>query len=574
MASSSTDTVASQSRPHAHALPSASAACDAIIIGAGVSGLCALYQIRTRFPTWKVRVIDAASDVGGTWYWNSYPGCRFDSESLSYAISFDKDLLNEWHWKEAYSPQPETLKYFQRFAEKHQLKDCVLFDTTVQSAHWNEGEKTWTLADDKGGQHVARFVVSAMGFLSSPTLPAICGIETFKGEVFHTSRWPRDLDVKRDFAGKRIGIIGTGATGIQIITALSKEPAIKSVTVFQRTANWAAPLRNREISVEEMDQLKKTYPDIFDKCFQSASGFVHLPDHRKWADLSEEERIAHWEKLYNAPGFGKWLSVFADTYTSRAANAHYSDFMANKIRQRVVDPETAESLIPKTHGFGTRRVPLESGYFEAYNKEHIHLVDLRKTPIGTVSPTGIQTSDGNQHVVDVLICATGFDAITGAFAAIDFHGKENRPMAIPSDSPDGQRAVWPDHRPQTYLGISVPDMPNFFMVLGPHQPYGNATRNVEYIVSAICDLLQYTMEHGYRHVEATQGAAKNWVQHIEDCARGQVLMNEVDSWMTGVNTNVKGKTTRIISRYCGEAKEFRRRVERAAAANYEGFIFE
>ncbi|KIW79874.1 hypothetical protein Z517_06489 [Fonsecaea pedrosoi CBS 271.37] len=570
---SGSSTTADRLKAISDTLPPSNETYDVIIIGSGLSGLCSLHHIRERFPAWKVQVIDAAPDVGGTWYWNSYPGCRFDSESLSYALSFDKDLLNEWHWKEAYSPQPETLKYFQRFAEKHKLKDFILSNTSIQEAHWNERKKTWTLIDNKGGQHVSTFVISAMGFLSSSTLPAIRGIETFQGELFHTSRWPKYLDIKRDFAGKRIGVIGTGATGIQIITALSKEPGIKSLEVFQRTANWAAPLRNKEISADEMEELKKTYPDIFDKCFRSASGFMHLPDSRKWADVSEEERFAHWEKLYNTPGFGKWLSVFADTYTDRAANAAYSEFMANKIRQRVKDPETAESLIPKTHGFGTRRVPLESGYFEAYNQEHVHLVDLRKTPIECITPGGIQTSDGQEHPLDILICATGFDAITGAFSAIDFHGKDGRPMIASGDTPGGEHAVWTDHRPQTYLGFTVPNMPNLFMVLGPHQPFGNATRNVEYIVDAICDLLQYIREHDYHYVEATQQAADSWYQHVEECARGQILMNEVDSWMTGVNTNVKGKTTRTISRYCGESKEFRRRVERVAAADYDGFRF-
>ncbi|CVK86169.1 related to monooxigenase [Fusarium mangiferae] len=554
-------------------VPQSTSTFDVLILGAGLSGLCSLYQLKKRFPEWRIRVLDAAPDVGGTWYWNSYPGCRFDSESLSYCFSFDKELLDEWHWKEAFSPQPETHKYITYFAEKHNLKKDVQFNTTVTKATWSEGDRTWTFVDEAGNEYVSTFFISCMGFLSAPTLPAIEGIEDFSGKLFHTSRWPKDLDINRDFVGKRIGVIGTGATGIQITTAVSKVDGVESLSVFQRTANWSAPLRNSEITLEQMAEHKKNYDNIFKICETSSSGFMHHGDPRKSLEVSEEERLELWEKLYNTPGFGKWLGVFSDTYTDRYANSLYSNFMAEKIRQRVDDPAIAESLIPKDHGFGTRRVPMESGYFEAFNKSNVHLVDLKKTPIDRVTPSGILTSDGKEHKLDILICATGFNAITGAFSAIDWHGKQNRPLIATSDSPKGDQAVWVDHRPRTFLGITVPSMPNMFMVLGPHQPFGNATRNIEHGVQAISDMLQHCKDNGYTSVEPTEDAVEQWTEHVVKCSESQVLMNEIDSWMTGVNKNVKGKNVRSVARYSGSIGEYRRRCAEVKKSGYKGLIF-
>ncbi|KND90765.1 2-oxo-Delta(3)-4,5,5-trimethylcyclopentenylacetyl-CoA monooxygenase [Tolypocladium ophioglossoides CBS 100239] len=544
---------------------------DVLIIGAGLSGLCTLHNIRKRFPSWRVRVLDSAADVGGTWFWNRYPGCRFDSESLSYGFSFDKELLEEWHWKEAFSPQAETHKYIRRVAEKHDLYKDIQFNTTIKSAQWNDAKRTWTFTDDTGREYITTFFISCVGFLSAPTLPAIAGIEAFQGDSFHTSRWP-DLDVSRDFAGKRIGVIGTGATGIQTITALSKEPSIKSLSVFQRTANWSAPLRNSEISVEQMAKHRKEYGAIFQQCAESYSGFLHQADPRKSSDVTDEERLALWEKLYDEPGFGKWLGVFSDTYTDRHANELYSEFMASKIRARVHDPSVAESLIPKNHGFGTRRVPLESGYFEAFNQENVHLVDLQKTPISRITKNGIATSDGKEHELDVLIYATGFDAITGAFGAIEWHGKDGRPLISNSGTEKGEKGIRVDHRPRTFLGMTVPAMPNMFMVLGPHQPFGNATRSIEHAAQFISDLLQYCKDNRYTYVRPTEEAVDGWTEHVYECSKG-ALGNEVDSWMTGVNKNVKGKTVRSVARYSGNAVEFRRRCEDCRLSGYQGLIF-
>jgi cation diffusion facilitator CzcD-associated flavoprotein CzcO len=545
---------------------------DVLIIGAGLSGICSLYHIRERFPSWRVKVLEAGDGVGGTWYWNRYPGARFDSESLSYSYSWDKDLLDEWHWKEAFSPQPETLKYIQRVCEKHDLIKDIEFNTRIKSARWEGTSRTWTFGDESGKQHKGRFFISCLGFLSSPTLPNIPGIEDFQGNSFHTSRWPKDFVMSRDFANKRIGVIGTGATGIQTITAISKEPSIASLKVFQRTANWSAPLRNSEITLQQMAKHRTEYDAIFKRCAETSACFLHQADIRKSSEVTDAERIALWEKLYNEPGFGKWLSTFSDTYTDREANRLYSDWIANKIRARVQDPVVADSLIPKSHGFGTRRVPLESGYFEAYNQSNVQLVDLQKTPIKKITAKGIVTLDDKEHELDELIFATGFNAITGAFSAIDWHAKDDRPLLGASGTEQGERAIWVDHRPETFLGLTVPGMPNMFMVLGPHQPFGNATRSIEHAVQVISDLLQYCKDKDYTYCEPTREAAEEWTEHVIACGTGG-LVNEVDSWMTGVNTNVKGKTVRTVARYAGSAIDFRNRCEACKSAGWKGLEF-
>lgn len=545
---------------------------DVLIIGAGLSGICSLHHIRERFPTWNVKVIEAASDVGGVWHWNRYPGCRLDTESISYGYSFDRDFLQQWQWKDTFSTQAEMQEYIQSMAKKHDLYKDIQFNTRITSAYWDDQDHTWSFVDEMSGCYKTRFFVSCLGFLSAPTWPAIPGLENFKGQAYHTSRWPKEFDMSRDLKGKRVGVIGTGATGIQTITAISNEPSIQSLTVFQRTANWSAPLRNAEITPEQMEKYRSQYDETFDRCAQTSSGFLHQADPRKSVEISEDERLAHYEKLYAEPGFGKWLGVFSDTYTNREANRLYSDFIAGKIRGIVKDPETAENLIP-THGYGTRRVPLNSGYFEAFNRPNVQLVNLRKTPAERVTPEGIITSDGKEHKLDVLICATGFDAVTGAFNAIDWHAKDGRPLIATSETKDGERAIWPDHRPHTFLGVTVPALPNMFLVLGPHQPFGNATRSIEHVVGFVTDALQYCKDNGYSYVEATQEAADEWTDHVVECSKAGTLINEVDSWMTGVNTNVKGKQVRSVARYSGSVIEYRRRTEACKKAGYNGLVF-
>ncbi|KAI1875835.1 uncharacterized protein JN550_002121 [Neoarthrinium moseri] len=545
---------------------------DVLIVGAGFSGVCALHHIRERFPSWRVKVLEASPGVGGTWYTNQYPGARVDTESLTYQFSWDKELLEEWYWKETFSTQPDVLRYIERVCEKHNLYKDIQLNTRIKSARWLENCHNWVLADANGSEYRTKFFVSCLGFLSQPVLPLIPGIANFKGQSFHTSAWPKQLDTKKDFAGKRIGIIGTGATGIQTITALAKGAELKSLTVFQRTANWSAPLRNTTISPEQMKQHVKEYEHLFGQCAKTSSGFLYQADPRKSSEVTHEERLALWEKLYNGQGFGKWLGVFKDTYTDREANRLYSDFMAEKIRARVNDPEIADSLIPKDHGFGMRRVPLESGYFEVYNQSNVDLVDLRKTTIETVDASGIRTTDGKRHDLDVLIFATGFNAITGSFSAIDIHGKNDRPLLGYSDIETGKNAIWVDHKPRTFLGIMAPDLPNTFMVLGPDQPFGNGTRSLENAVDVVITMLQHIFDHGYTAVEPKADAVQAWGEHVVDSSKG-LLGNEVDSWMTGVNTNVKGKQERTVARYVGNVVEYRKRCADCNASGWKELSF-
>lgn len=545
---------------------------NVIILSAGLSGICSLYHIQRQFPSWKVRVLEAAENVGDTWFWNRYPGARVDTESLSYCFSFDKEILQEWNWKDTFSTQADMLAYIHFVCKKLNLFKGMQFNTQIKSAHWQETERFWSLVDRTGRQYTTRFLVTGIGFLSAPTLPAIRGISSFKGLACHTSRWPEDLDWRRDFVNKRVGAIGTGATGIQTITAIAKESNVRSIHVFQRTANWSAPLRNEKISAQNMTEHKAGYDRIFQLCAETPSCFMHAADPRKSSEVTQAERVELWQQLYNQPGFGKWLGPFSDTYTSSEANKLYSDWMANKIRERVIDTETAESLIPKDHGFGTRRVPLESGYFEVYNKPNVHLVNLKKTPIDKITETGVETADVTTHELDVLIYATGFDTITGAFNAIDWHAKDDRALIVSTATKNGRSAIWPDHRPTTYLGMAIPFMPNLLMIAGPHAPFGNAPRTIEHASQLAVNMLQYCSDNGYTKVEPTEEAAREWGHHVVECSKG-ALVNSVDSWMTGVNRNVAGKTVRNVARYSGSAIEYRRRCKECQENGWRGFEF-
>ena len=333
------------------------------------------------------------------------------------------------------------------------------FNTRISSAHWQADSDSWLLTDEAGKTYTTRYLVTAMGILNQPTLPNIPGVEDFKGEAWHTARWPENsADALR---GKRVGIIGTGATAIQTIQAISEQ--FGSLTVFQRTANWTAPLRNTTISKDEMAEIRASYPDIFRRCQESYSCFIHNSDTRSVFDFaSDEERTAHWERLYAEPGFSKVLGVSRDIFTNREANALYSAFNAEKIRKRVKDPKTAEMLIPKDHGFGTRRTPLESGYYEVFNQDNVRLVDIRADPIERITEKGIKT--GNEEFeFDILIYATGFDAVTGSFAAVDFRGNNGTLL----------RDVWSEGI-RTFLGLTSKDFPNMFTIMGPHQAFGNS----------------------------------------------------------------------------------------------------
>ena len=357
----------------------ATADFDAIIIGAGVSGLYQLYRLRELGL--EVRVLEAGTGVGGTWYWNRYPGARFDSESYTYGYSFSQQLLDEWNWAERFAGQPETLRYLNHVADKFDLRRDIEFESHVTAAHYHEERQGWDLTLADGRHYRTRFLITAIGVLSAPTMPRIAGVDTFTGLSCHTAHWPKE---PVNFDGKRVAVIGTGATGVQTIQEVAKTAA--HLTVFQRTPQWCAPLHNDRIGDEEMARIRASYPEIFARCRETYGCFIHNPDPRSALEVTPEEREAFFEKLYGEPGFGIWMGNFRDILTDRAANALISDFAARQIRRRVKDPAVAEKLIPKNHGFGTRRVPLETRYYEVYNQPNVELIDINERPIERITP--------------------------------------------------------------------------------------------------------------------------------------------------------------------------------------------
>ncbi len=521
---------------------------DAIIIGAGVSGLYQLYKLRELGL--RARVFEAGTNVGGTWYWNRYPGARFDSESWTYGYSFSQELLEEWDWEEHFAGQPETERYLNYVADKFDLRRDIQFKSRVAAARYNEETRSWDVALEDGRTYNARFLVTAIGVLSAATMPRIPGVETFRGQSCHTHYWPKE---PVSFEGKRVAVIGTGATGVQTITEVAKTPG--HLTVFQRTPQWCAPLHNAKIGKEEMNRIRGNYPEIFERCQNTYGCFIHATDPRATHEVSPEEREAFWEKLYGEPGFGIWMGNFRDILVDRKANALISDFLARKIRQRVRDPAVAEKLIPKNHGFGTRRVPLESGYFEVYNQPNVKLVDIKETPIERITPTGVKTSDA-EYEFDIIIYATGFDAITGAFDRIDIRGVDGESL----------KEKWKDG-PQTFLGILVDGFPNMLMVMGPHAGLGNFPRAAEYSADWVTGLIGFAHDRGVTRIEATGEGASAWTDHVLATSEG-LLFTEVDSWMTGINRNVEGKQVRRIMRYSGGHPAFREHCEAVVTNGY------
>ena len=521
---------------------------DAVVIGAGVSGLYQLYSLRELGL--RVRAFEAGTGVGGTWYWNRYPGARFDSESWTYGYSFSQELLDEWDWDEHFAAQPETERYLNYVADKFDLRRDIQFKTRVAAAHYREDRRSWDVMLEDGRRYTTRLLVTAIGVLSAATMPTIPGVETFQGKSCHTHYWPKE-SVR--FEGKRVAVIGTGATGIQTITEVAKTAG--HLTVFQRTAQWSAPLHNAKIANEEMNRIRANYPEIFARCQETYGCFIHAADPRATYEVTREEREAFWEKLYGEPGFGIWMGNFRDVLVDREANKLMSDFLARKIRERVEDPAVAEKLIPKNHGFGTRRVPLESGYFEVYNQPNVKLVDINETPIECIIPTGIKTSDA-EYGFDIIIYATGFDAITGAFDRIDIRGVDGLSL----------KEKWKDG-PQTFLGILVDDFPNMLMVMGPHAGLGNFPRAAEYSADWVTRLIRFARDRGLTRIEATATGCDAWTDHVIEASEG-LLFTEVDSWMTGINRNVEGKQVRRIMRYSGGHPKFRERCEAVAADGY------
>jgi cation diffusion facilitator CzcD-associated flavoprotein CzcO len=531
---------------------------EAIVIGAGVCGIYQLHRLRELGIS--AILLEAGADLGGTWFWNRYPGARFDSESVSYAYSFSPELLQEWDWSERFSAQPDNYRYFDYVAAKFGLREQMRFDCRVEAAHWDDRAGHWQVRPADGPVLTCRFLITGIGLLSAPTLPRYPGLDSFQGRSTHTYDWPADLT---DLAGQRVAVIGTGATGVQLISAIA--PVVGDLTVFQRRPNWCAPLHNGPISAQEMADIKTRYDEIFAYCATTPGGFMHGPVPESYYDATPDERRALWEKLYAEPGFAIWLANYIEILTKEDANADFSAFIADKIRTRVDDPELAELLIPKDHGFGVQRVPMETNYYEAYNRPNVHLVDLQRSPIERITPAGIRTADGVEREFDIIVYATGFDAVTGAYDRIDIRGVDGQSL----------RDKWHDG-PLTYLGITIAGFPNLIMPNGPQSGSGstNFPRGIEMGVGWATELIQYMRERGYVRADPTPTAEQDWLEHVQQ-RYSKVLIRNAQGWFTGYNSNVpgheKGRRRSVV--YLGGTPRYRARIAEVAASDYAGITF-
>jgi cation diffusion facilitator CzcD-associated flavoprotein CzcO len=538
-------------------------AYDAIVIGAGFTGMYQLYTLRKMGL--KVKGYDIAGDIGGTWYWNRYPGCRVDTESYVYCYAFSEEILKEWSWSEQFAGQPEVLRYLDFAAQKMDIRRSYQFNTRVNRAVYDEASGRWTVNLSDGSTVTTKWLISATGPLSAPQMPAYKGVDSFKGESFHSYFWPRDPEGgtagrKVDYRGKRVGVIGTGATGVQIITEVAKEAG--ELYVFQRTPNWCTPLRNSPLSAERTQEIKSDYQSLLDFCKSTLTSFPYNFRSESALEVDPKEREAVFEKLYNTPGYGIWFGNYHDIITDKRANQLISDFIANKIRQRVKDPAVAEKLIPKNHGFGTKRVPMESGYFEVYNQPNVHLVDIREAPIEAITEKGVKTT-AHEYELDILIYATGFDAVTGALDRMEIVGKGGRTL----------KDTWADG-PLTYLGLQIVGFPNFFTLVAAHN--GASFCNIpicgQLQVEWMNGMFRYMLDRKIDQVEATPEAEEKWTEEVHRLIH-KTLFAEVDSWFLGVNRNVAGKDTRRVMVYAGGGVRYRETCARVAANDYEGFSF-
>ena len=524
---------------------------DAIIVGAGFAGLYQLHSLRDKLGM-NARVLEAGEGVGGTWYWNRYPGARCDSESYYYSFSFSDELQKEWDWTERYPKHFEIRRYLDFVADKFDLRRSIQFDTRVSQAAFDEAEGLWQVTTEAGETLRSRFLITAVGCLSSANVPRIPGLESFKGQWYHTGRWPHE-DV--DFTGKRVGLIGTGSTGIQATPVIAEAAA--HLTVFQRTANYSVPARNCAVSLEERQQIKADYAAIREMARTTINGYPFAPPPVSAMDLPEEERLARYEAAWERGGM-RFRATFNDILTNKDSNNTASEFIRAKIRSIVKDPEVAEKLTPKDHHFATKRPPIDSHYFETFNRDNVTLVDVKASPILEITPDGIRTQDG-EYKLDIIVFATGFDAMTGPLLALDIRGREN--LALQDAWAAG---------PRSYLGLQVAGFPNLFTITGPGSPSVLTNmpvaieQHVEWITRCIADMRQ----EGLNRIEAEPAAVEKWVAHVNEAASATLLPLAESSWYLGAN--IPGKP-RVFMPYAGGMARYAGICAEVARKGYEGF---
>ncbi len=523
---------------------------DILIVGAGFSGLYALH--RARELGLSARVLEAGDGVGGTWYWNRYPGARCDVESLEYSYSFSEELQQEWAWTERYPAQPEILRYLDHVADRFELWPDIQLNTRVVAATFDERASRWTLRAESGETFSAPWCVMATGCLSSSQVPRIPGLERFEGDWYHTAQWPRE-DV--DLTGKRVAVVGTGSTGIQIIPEVAREAA--HTYVFQRTANFSVPNANRPLDPEVERDWKSRYAQQREIQRASMLGVAIPPGEQSALEVPDDQVRRTLQERWDFGGGMPVLLAFNDLLVDEAANAKAADFVRSKIRETVLDPVVAEKLLPRDFPIGAKRLCQDEGYFETFNRDDVTLVDIRATPIEEITPTGVRTA-GVDHEVDVIIFATGFDALTGALLAIDIRGRDGRRLT----------EAWAGG-PRAYLGLCVAGFPNLFTVTGPGSPsvLSNMVVSIEQHVEWITDCIAALRDQGIDSIEATPEAQEAWMEHVAEVAE-LTLFPRAASWYVGAN--VPGKP-RVFMPYVGGVGPYRARCAAVAASGYEGF---
>ena len=522
---------------------------DAIVIGAGFAGMFMLHRLREMGLS--TVVIEKGDGVGGTWYWNRYPGARCDIDSVDYCYSFSPELLAEWRWSERFATQPEILRYLEFVADRLDLRRDIRFSTTLRAAEYDEGANTWTVSLSDGTSLTSRYLIMAVGNLSEPKRPDIPGVDSFAGEAYHTAQWPKE---GVDFSGKRVGVIGTGSTGIQAIPLIAQEA--EHLYVFQRTPNYSMPARNAPLDPAYVDEVLAGFDQRREMARNSDAGTPFPAPTKATFEVSDEEREAMFEAGWARGGINSLSYAFTDFFTDEKANAAAQEFARRKIREIVKDPETADSLCP-SHHIGTKRTCVDTNYFATYNRDNVTLVDLRKDPIVEITPAGVRTST-RQIDLDCLVYAVGFDAMTGAISAIDISGRDGLSL----------REAWSDG-PGTYLGLAVAGFPNLFLVTGPGSPavLSNVVLSIEQHVEWISACLAWLRDHDLDRIEATPEAQDAWVAYVNDLADA-TLYPQAASWYLG--TNIPGKP-RVFMPYVNGCGNYRRECDEVVRDGYRGF---